>query len=827
MADENAKNDTSEDPKPDHNTIVGTVLDDTISTAADDITKAAQDDLKQTLIDRINGNAGSDTITSGLGNDLAAGDMVGSEWSLVNGRWVYDPSQLAQNTTGYNPSYDDTIDTGEGDDVLLGNGGDDLLRSGAGNDTINAGTGQDVALGGAGDDLINLEAGHDTAEGGIGDDVVNAGSGNDTVYGDNKNENLLDQSGGPSLTSFSQYEASGVWEVSEEDGISTMSQSVETSADETYTINFELAANLAGGATAGTVEVLWNGKVVGEVTTTSGVYETHSIDVPGCGKGDLTFREVEIAAKTAPDINMDGPIFSYDKDVAIGGQDVSVAAFAPGQAKLYQVIDGQLKVFDTAEKEYVDAGEPTGIKLNAIGFNVEDDLIYGVAKQAGTDALGNEVSVKDLMMIDANGNAYRVGEAPYADYVGDFDDQGNLWTFNSSLNRVSKIDVDQIGDGDGAGVTNYDLPDNLFGGRTYDLAYNAKEGVFMAVESPGKNGGDGAVHRIDMSKIDAGGVPEITSIPITGTLIGDDMSAGMAKGAYGAVFLDGDGNLYYGLNRGDHDLDASTGAQGSIFKVNMDWNAGTAYSKFLAEAQSTGSNDGAVDPRSADAFTVVDLEAPFLIRNPEVLSNSGGNDDLRGGEGDDLMYGGGGGDTLHGGTGDDSLSGDAGNDRVYGDDGDDVMSGGAGDDRMTGGTGNDALSGDAGKDYINAGTGDDTLSGGDGNDKLVGGSGSDTIDGGAGDDHMWGGNWWKDGASDTFVITAGGGKDMIHDFEADHDQIDLSAYGLEFSDLQNLMADKGWATEIDLSGLDGGSAGDKLLIKSVDPDDLDESNFLL
>ena len=137
------------------------------------------------------------------------------------------------------------------------------------------------------------------------------------------------------------------------------------------------------------------------------------------------------------------------------------------------------------------------------------------------------------------------------------------------------------------------------------------------------------------------------------------------------------------------------------------------------------------------------------------------------------------------------------------------------------------LFGGLGTDFLSGGAGGDHLNGGDGNDKLVGGKGSDTIEGGAGDDHLWGGDWWKDGASDTFVISSGGGKDMIHDFETGVDQIDLSSYGLEFSDLKSLMTDKGWATEIDLSGLDGANQNDKLIIKSVDPDDLDEDTFIL
>jgi hypothetical protein len=50
---------------------------------------------------------------------------------------------------------------------------------------------------------------------------------------------------------------------------------------------------------------------------------------------------------------------------------------------------------------------------------------------------------------------------------------------------------------------------------------------------------------------------------------------------------------------------------------------------------------------------------------------------------------------------------------------------------------------------------------------------------------------------------------------------------LELRDVEAALADKGWATELDLSALTGGQSGDKLLLKSVNLDDLDESNFIL
>jgi len=806
MAPDNDNND-------DNNIFIGTTGDDTIS-GGDETSK-------------INGNSGSDAITSGDGNDLGAGDMVGSEWSFANGKWIYDPSAIDSNGDK-NWAYNDTIDTGDGNDVLLGNGGHDLLFAGRGDDLINAGTGHDTAYGGEGDDIINLESGSDQASGGLGDDTINAGTGDDVVFGDQGIESVLAQlPPGFASAGIEEYGNSGTWKVSGDPGAMSMTQAVTTDVAETYVLSFELAANLATGSSSGTVEVIWNGEVIGTATATSGAYDTFQIEVPsGVDAAELTFREVP-SQESGPTIHTDGAAFYYDKSVKIGGDEVEVAAFAPGQAKLYQVIDGQLKVFDPATETYEDAGDPTGFKINAIGYNVEDDLIYGIAKSTGVDALGTPISRSDLVMLDAQGNAYRVGDTPVQDYVGDFDDEGNLWTFQTSLNRVTMIDVDNLDENGDPVSISYDLPNDFMEGRAYDIAYNAEEGVFYAVEPPSKNGEPGAVHRIDLSELPNGGEPQITSVEISATLFEGEMVEGMAKGAYGAVFFDGDGNLYFGLNKGDHDLDGATGAQGAIYKVEVDWDDGTAYAEFMAEAQATGSNDGAVDPRSSDAFSATQTDATVLIRDITLTGTSGGNDDLRGGDGNDLMFGEAGADKLFGGQGDDTLSGGLDNDKILGGAGDDELSGGQGKDKLLGGGGDDTLSGDQGADYLHGGKGDDAMAGGEGDDKLVGGQGSDTISGGAGDDHMWGGNWSADQSADTFVVAAGGGKDMIHDFETDHDMIDLSAYGLEFADVQHLMSDKGWATEIDLSGLDGGQPGDKIIIKSVDPDELDETNFLL
>ncbi|WP_299031653.1 calcium-binding protein [uncultured Sulfitobacter sp.] len=802
----------------------GTAEHDVLGDGLDNIDGAVLSISAQDAI-RINGRQGDDEITTGRGNDLAAGDMVGAEWTLVNGTWTYDRTAVVHSYYGAATSFDDTITSGAGNDVLLGNGGNDLLFSGAGNDIVNAGSGNDRAFAGLGNDTVNLERGDDYAEAGLGSDIVNGGAGNDVIYGDLAGDNLL-ASAGVDASTFAALAQGGAWAITDNQGTTEISQSAATVAGETYTIAFDLAANFSAGNSSATVEVIWNGEVIATVETTSGAFQTFQVDVVSTGnEGALSFRAVQ--GSDGITYNFDGPIISYKTEIPFGGEAITVDAFAAGQSNLYQVINGQLNVFDVQSNEYTVVGDAPDFRINAVGFNVEDNLIYGVAKSSGLDALGNQVNSSDIVMIDASGDAFRVGDGFYGDYVGDFDADGNLWTFHTGLNRISVVDVDTF-DADGNPVIQYfHFPSNMFTDRTYDIAFNAKENCFLAVVAPDHNGGNGRVVRIDTGSVTEGGIPTFSQLEITGTLHGDTMLDGMPRGAYGAVFFDGDGNLYFGLNNGDHDLDPSSSTQGGIFRVDMDWHAGEAFAEFMAETVSTGSNDGAVDPRSADAFAEIDAEAAVLLRDPILTQVEGSNDTLRGGEGNDEIYGNAGADDINGGAGTDMLSGDQGDDRISGASGNDEILGGLGADSLRGEAGDDALSGGDGNDYLSGGTGRDVLNGGAGTDRIVGGAGADEIHGGAGNDQLWGGNWSRDSTADTFVFEEGTGRDFVFDFEAGIDFLDLSAFDADFEEITNAARDEGWATTIDLSQLDGGQAGDHITLLSVELAALERDDFIL
>ena len=629
-----------------------------------------------------------------------------------------------------------------------------------------------------------------------GDDIVHAGAGEDVVYGDFSGDNILQ--GTQSATSFAQYSETGSWNVSTNgEGQTSMSQTVNTTDGADYSAAFEVAANYGANALTGAVEVLWNGVVIDSFDTNSSIFSAHEVSFSGTGgPGELTFRSIESSAEDPLDIQTDQDVFYYNTDVTIGGETVSVKAFAPGQANIYQVLDGTLNVFDPETATYSLAGVEGTVVVNSIGYNQEDDLIYGIAVKDGVDSLGNEVARQDIVMIDAGGASFRVGEGPYRAWTGDFDSDGNLWAFHSSMDRITKIDVNNL-DQDGNPVyVNFDLPNSLVTSSVWDVAYNPETETFSGVIKPPSEGADATLITIDLSDTTSGGQPVFTYTSITATLIDGTMETGVPKITFGAAVLDGDGNLYVGGNGGDHDMNNATSASGGIYKVVTDDATGVTYLELVTEAPKAYSNDGAIDPRAMDPFTEADQSASVLIRSPEMveveavdtsyddqLFGQAGQDEMYGGFGEDILTGASLGDTLEGNSGDDILYGGAGpnwvsnglisvydegglrfdqfgnplpedDDTLLGGIGADILDGSAGHDTLKGGAGNDNLSGGSGSDILDGGEGDDILNGGAQNDTLSGSAGDDNLVGGSGDDDLSGG----DGAD---ILDGGSGDDTL------------------------------------------------------------------
>ena len=102
---------------------------------------------------------------------------------------------------------------------------------------------------------------------------------------------------------------------------------------------------------------------------------------------------------------------------------------------------------------------------------------------------------------------------------------------------------------------------------------------------------------------------------------------------------------------------------------------------------------------------------------------------VRGGPGNDTLYGTEANDSIFGSDGNDELFGNGGDDYVDGENGDDILHGGPGNDKLYGRFGNDTIAGNEGDDQIEGGYGDDVIDGGPGNDTISGTQGSDSVAG--------------------------------------------------------------------------------------------------
>ena len=121
----------------------------------------------------------------------------------------------------------------------------------------------------------------------------------------------------------------------------------------------------------------------------------------------------------------------------------------------------------------------------------------------------------------------------------------------------------------------------------------------------------------------------------------------------------------------------------------------------------------------------------------EFITGNNGDDTIAGRQGNDIIEGGRGGDIIRGGAGNDILAADR-IDRfqdfdgtiseLRGGNGDDIIYGGSKDDTIGGGNDNDLLFGKSGDDLIRGGSGFDLLNGGVGNDTLRGQADIDVAD---------------------------------------------------------------------------------------------------
>ncbi|MCI0753859.1 calcium-binding protein [Teichococcus vastitatis] len=143
---------------------------------------------------------GSATYVDVTADALALEDRYSTVASIVLGSADTAPRPGAERDAfRVGAFWNDRINTGSGDDWILGLTGNDVIQSGGGADTVSAGWGDDTVRSGAGDDwvfggegrdTIDLGEGNNLAYGGNGGDRITAGGGHDALSGGGGDDQL-------------------------------------------------------------------------------------------------------------------------------------------------------------------------------------------------------------------------------------------------------------------------------------------------------------------------------------------------------------------------------------------------------------------------------------------------------------------------------------------------------------------------------------------------------------------------------------------------------------------------------------------------------------
>ena len=688
----------------------------------------------------------------------------------------------------YGTSGDDNLNGTSDTDNIIGYEGNDTLQGGEGNDYLDGGQGDDVLEGGAGDDVLqDYQGGSDTYRWGV-------GSGQDTVY----------EFSGVTPGAIDRIQITGT--VAPSDVTITRELNVNPNA---------ITLRLATGESLTVQNYFMPEGQIEEIAFSDGtVWDATAIQARI--QTSLTGTEFNDYLYGTPQVELiqglggDDQIYAQEgNDTLQGGEGNDYLDGGQGDDVLEGGAGNDTMVdFGGGNDTYVwgpDSGQDVMYDYDWIPENIDTIQVLGATPSELTitrDLFTNPNSL--TLQLTATGDSFLLGnwfqvesqieQIQFAD--------GTIWGVNEILARIQEAPPPPApteGDDILTGTPGTDVINGL-GGNDQISGLAGNDTLTGGLGADMLFGGDGDDTLIvDAQDTIIQGESGYDTVLVTGSegITLDLTLAGVeqATGASGNDVITASGTASITVH-GEEGNDILTGGSGQAFLYGGNGNdkltAGSGYYNLLDggagadELRGGDSNDilyadhldtvidgGAgidwIEVRDTQGVTL-DLGAAnieiayggvggdtFTTSGSEAITAQGwnGDDVIRGGAGNDYLYGddpyaysilstgnddvagGGGDDYILGGAGNDILSGDEGNDILHGDHpvpdtqavgGDDVLQGGAGDDQLYGDIGNDLLEGGMDTDVLYGGFGDDTLRGGSGFDTMVGGTGDDTYE---------------------------------------------------------------------------------------------------
>lgn len=759
--------------------------------------------------------------------------------ALANEGTVFDMTGALQGFPGQGytiqgGSAADVITTLDGIDTINGGGGNDTINSGGGADRLTGGTGVDTFHAGEGDDIISVSA-TDFAAG----ELYDGGAGNDALY----LNGTVDISGS-TLTSI-----------------------------ETLGVDLFGSVSLTGAQFQSFSKIIapgYSGYVSENLTLTTGGTITFG------GQVDQLILKLA-AADTSIDLSgMTSTLASGStvtgntgNDTIIGTQYGDTLNGGAGNDRL----DGGAG----ADQMSGGSGDDTFV------LNGDGDRVFEVAN-GGNDTIESSVSITaanatnvETLRLTGTAAISATGDANANILIGN--SAANVLSGGGGNDTYILTDLlDTVVENVGQGTDTVQL--TLAAGGAYVLAANVENLTVSGGSTEARGNalanvitGGNAGHAL----YGEGGDDTVTGGSASDNILGGDGNDTLDGGAGADNLLGGLGNDTFMVDQQD-DLVFENAGEGTDTVIS------TSNFYLYANIENLTLATGAFDTfgvGNALANTILGNQGANTLLGgggDDTVRAGAGVDIVYGEAGNDQLYGDGGNDFLAGGIGNDFIDGGTGGDSLYGEDGNDTLIGGSDFvfDQLVGGAGDDILRGDSGLgdyDYLYGNTGNDTFyvdtpadlvfeQAGEGTDTvnaningggyylydnienlvllgntpfgvgnaldnrltgnaqgnyLLGGAGNDILNGKGGNDVLFG-----ESGADTFVVERGTGGDVIGDFVAGTDKIDLSALG--FADYQavvNSMHEVNGTTAIDLG------SGDFIVINGVAQTALSAGDFIL